>query len=356
VDSAPSRPVRFGLVGYGAWGTCHARAIRKHAVLVAVCAASDATRQRARTELGAGVAIERSYEALVRRDDIDIVDVVVPNHLHRAVAVAALAAGKHVLLEKPMATTVADAEAIAAAARAQQRLLAIGHEARLSPQWGKIKQLIDAGAIGHPLSAAIHLWRFPYRRGASDWRYDAGRVGDWTLEEPIHYFDLLRWYLEPLGGPQSVYARANSVRAETRPGLNDNLAALVTFPEGGYALVTQTLAAYEYHLRGEVVGTAGAIRTWWVGEQDRTDRPRFAFEYFDGKERHDIPLESTPGELFELETEIQQMARVVGGGDGRPLVGPQDGLWAVRLCLAAEESARRGQPVLLGGSPAGAGA
>jgi myo-inositol 2-dehydrogenase / D-chiro-inositol 1-dehydrogenase len=348
--TAPSPPVRFGLVGYGAWGACHARAIRKHAVLVAVCAASDATRQRARAELGPDVAIERSYEVLVRRDDIDVVDVVVPNDLHHAVAIAALTAGKHVILEKPMATTVADAEAIAAAARAQQRLLAIGHEARLSPQWGKIKQLIDAGAIGHPLSAAIHLWRFPYRRGASDWRYDAGRVGDWTLEEPIHYFDLLRWYLEPLGAPQAVYARANSVQAETRPGLYDNLAALITFSGGGYAMVSQTLAAYEYHLRGEVVGTAGAIRTWWIGEQDRTDRPRFAFEYFDGKERHDIPLESTPGELFELETEIQQVARAVGGGGGQPLVGPQDGLWAVRLCLAAEESARRGVPIPVRGS------
>ncbi len=349
--TAPARQVRFGLVGFGAWGTCHARAIQQHAVLVAVCAASEATRQRARAELGPDVAIEPSYEALVRRDDLDVVDVVVPNHLHRPVAIAALIAGKHVLLEKPMATTVADGEAIAAAARAHHRLLAIGHEARLSPQWGKIKQLIDAGAIGQPLSVAIHLWRFPYRRGAGGWRYHAGSVGDWTLEEPIHYFDLLRWYLESLGAPQVVYARANSVQAQARPALYDNLAALVTFPGGGFGLVTQTLAAYEYHLRGEVVGTEGAIRTWWIGEQDRTDRPRFAFEYFDGKERRTMALESTPGELFELEAEIQQMAGYVTSGGGQRPVSPEDGLWAVRLCLAAEESARRGVPVPVSGSP-----
>ncbi|HEY8744416.1 MAG TPA: Gfo/Idh/MocA family oxidoreductase [Chloroflexota bacterium] len=344
MDTAPARSVRFGLVGYGAWGGCHARAIQKHARLVAVCAATETTRKRARGELGPDVAIEPSYAALVRRDDVDVVDIVVPNHLHREVAIAALTAGKHVLLEKPMATTVADAEAIAAAARTHQRILAIGHEARLSPQWGKIKQLIDAGAIGQPLSAAIHLWRFPYRQGAGGWRYNADAVGDWTLEEPIHYFDLLRWYLEPLGPPQIVYARANSVQVQQRPNLYDNLAALVTFPGGGFATVTQTLAGYEYHLRGEVVGTAGAIRTWWVGEQDRTDRPQFAFEYFDGKELHNLALESTPGELFELETEIAQMARAVGAGR-QPLVGPEDGIWAVRLCLAAEESARRGVPV-----------
>jgi myo-inositol 2-dehydrogenase/D-chiro-inositol 1-dehydrogenase len=341
-----TRDVRFGLVGYGAWGVCHARAVRKVATLTAVCAASPETRRRAAEELGPDVAVCAAYEELVGRPDVDVVDVVVPNHLHRTVAVAALAAGKHVLLEKPMAATVEDCEAIARAAREHDRLLAIGHEARLSPQWGKIKELIDSGAIGRPLSVAIHLWRFPYRLGAGGWRHDRGRVGSWTLEEPVHYFDLVRWYLEPLGPPQRVYACANSARAAERPDLYDNLATLITFPDGGFATVTQTLAAYEYHLRGEAVGTQGAIRTWWLGETDRTDRPRFAFEYFDGTRTHDVPLAGTPGELFELETEIRHVARCVATGE-RPLVDATAGRWAVRLSLAAEESARHGRPVSL---------
>jgi myo-inositol 2-dehydrogenase/D-chiro-inositol 1-dehydrogenase len=347
--SAASRegtPIRFGLVGYGAWGTCHARAIKRQARLAAVTAATEATRRRAGEELGASVAICGDDRELVSRDDVDVVDVVVPNALHREVALAALAAGKHVLLEKPMATTVADAQAIATAARKHGRSLAIGHEARLSPQWHKVKELIDTGAIGRPLSAAIHLSRFPYRQGADGWRYDPQRVGDWTLEEPIHYVDLLRWYLTPLGAPLTVYACANSARPDERPGLYDNVAALMTFAGGGYAMVTQTLAAYEYHLRGEVVGTGGAIRTWWAGELDRTERPRFAFEHFDGRQKHEIALAGTPGELFELEIEVAAMAQWVATGQ-RPeaLATAEDGLWAVRLCLAAEESARRGAPV-----------
>ena len=346
-----ARDVRFGLVGYGAWGACHARAIATHARLTAVCAATESTRQRAREALPSSTAICRDYGELVARDDVDVVDVVVPNALHREVALAALAAGKHLLLEKPMATTVADAQAIATAARERNRCLAIGHEARLSPQWRKVKQLAESGAIGQPLTAAIHLSRFPYRLGASGWRYDPQRVGDWTLEEPIHYFDLLRWFLAPRGAPLSIYACANSARPDERPGLHDNLATLVTFPGDAYATLTHTLAAYEYHLRGEVVGTGGVVRTWWSGEMDRTERPRFACEYFDGRQKHEVTLESTPGELFELETEIEAMAHWVATGE-RPnaLATGEDGIWAVRLCLAAEESAHRGASVPLVGA------
>jgi myo-inositol 2-dehydrogenase/D-chiro-inositol 1-dehydrogenase len=352
-----AKDVRFGLVGYGAWGACHARAIQREATLTAVCAATPQSRARAAEALGLDVAVCAAYDELLRRPDVDVVDVVVPNHLHRAVAVAALAAGKHVLLEKPMAPTVPDAQAIAAAARQADRLLVIGHEARISPQWGKVKELIDAGAIGQPMTAAIHLWRFPYRLGASGWRYDRERVGSWTLEEPIHYFDLIRWYLGGAGSPQTVVACANSVSAQ-RPHLYHNLATLVTFPGGVYGTVTQTLAAYEYHLRAEVVGTRGAIRTWWLGEIDRTDKPAFAFEYFDGTRKHEVQLASTPGELFELQTEIGHVARCVAAGQTR-ITGPatpappatlataEDGLWAVRLCLAAEEAARSGAPVRL---------
>jgi myo-inositol 2-dehydrogenase/D-chiro-inositol 1-dehydrogenase len=340
-----SSAVRFGLVGYGAWGSCHARAIREEAALVAVCAATEASRERARAELGSDVAICADHVELVQRADVEVVDIVVPNALHRPVAVAALRAGKHVLLEKPMATSAEDCDAIAAAARQSGKLLAIGHEARLSPLWGKVKQLIADGAIGTPRMAAIHLWRFPYRQGSGGWRYDPGRVGNWTLEEPIHYFDLLRWFMAPLGEPQSVVASANSARVPEQSGLRDNLTAIVQF-HGGFATLSQTLAAYAYHLRGELVGTAGAIRTWWEGELDRTEHPRFAFEYFDGTRRHDIALSSTPGELFELQTEIRQVAACVRSG-APPPVGPADGTWAVRLCLAAEESARRGSPVRL---------
>jgi myo-inositol 2-dehydrogenase/D-chiro-inositol 1-dehydrogenase len=126
--------LRFGLIGYGLWGRHHATAIASApgATLAAIACASEATAAHA-----ADVPVEIGYQALLRRPDIDAVAIVVPNHLHAEVGVAALEAGKDVLLEKPMATTVADCDRLVDAARAGGRVLTIGHELRLSAQYGK---------------------------------------------------------------------------------------------------------------------------------------------------------------------------------------------------------------------------
>ena len=115
----------------------------------------------------------------------------------------------------------------------------------------KVKQLIDDGAIGDPLYALIELWRNPYRQGAGGWRYDISRVGSWILEEPIHFFDLARWYFASAGEPVSVYAAANGKRAD-HPELHDNFSAILNFPRGRYVVVTQTLAGWEHPRRSAV--------------------------------------------------------------------------------------------------------
>ena len=98
--------MRFGLVGYGAFGRLHAQSISRveGAALVAICARSDAAVAEAAADFP-GVTIHRDYRALVADASVDVVDVVTPNHTHAEIAVAALEAGKDVLIEKPMATT-----------------------------------------------------------------------------------------------------------------------------------------------------------------------------------------------------------------------------------------------------------
>src|SRR5262249_32633476 len=122
--------VRIGLIGYGAWGKHHARAIRETRLceLVAVCARTEEARRLAAAETGA--AVHADYRQLLARTDVDAVDIVAPNYLHEEVACAALEAGKHVLLEKPMATSVEACDRILAAASRARRLLLVGHEMR----------------------------------------------------------------------------------------------------------------------------------------------------------------------------------------------------------------------------------
>jgi myo-inositol 2-dehydrogenase/D-chiro-inositol 1-dehydrogenase len=340
----PESTVRFGWVGYGAWGRHHAASIAKTAgaQLVAIAEPSEESRAAAR-EAHPGTEVMGDYQELVQRDDLDAVDVIVPNRLHHAVATAVLSAGKHLLLEKPMCLSIEECDDVLRLAKEQDRLVAINHEFRLSSLWGRVKELVGAGLVGTPQYVLVELSRNPYRLGSDGWRFDIERVGDWILEEPIHFFDLARWYLASAGTPESVFAAANS-RQPGHPELQDNCSAIVKFQGGAYAVVSQTLAAFEHHQTVKLTGTKGAIWASWSGAMDRTEHPSFFLKAFDGERLEELPIERAAGELFELE---EQMARMVAAvRDGGPIACPgEDGRWSVAMCLATQRSVRTGQPV-----------
>lgn len=338
--------VRFGLIGYGAWGSHHARAITSAsgATLVAIAAHSTASQQRAKDE-HPQCRIYADYDELLREKDLDAVSVVLPSDLHYEVARAVLASGRHLLLEKPMALNLAHCDELIELARSQSRRLAVGHELRLSSLWGKVKQLIDAGAIGEPLYALIELWRRPYRLGAGGWRYDIGRVGSWILEEPIHFFDLARWYFARVGEPLSVFAQANGKRPD-HPELHDNFSAMLMFPNGRYAVVTQTLAGWEHHQVAKITGTEGALWARWSGAMDRTFEPTFSLQRLEGEQVVEVPIEKKSGEVYELVDEVAAFAQAIREGTP-PACSGEDGRWSVAMCLKAEQSLAESRPVSL---------
>lgn len=337
--------IRFGLIGYGAWGRRHAEAIAEapRAALRAIACRTEATAAAARRRFP-DVPVHLDYRELLARPDIDAVDIVVPNDLHAQVGVAALEHGKDVLLEKPMARTAAECDALIAAARRAGRVLSIGHELRLSAQWGRIKALIDAGEIGEPAYMLLELFRFPYRRGAAGWRYEPDRVGSWILEEPVHAFDFALWYFERAGDPTSVLALGNS--ATRREAMSENFTALVRFPGTAYAVISQTLAAFQYHQVVEVVGSHGAIRGWWSGALDRTLEPAFALAVQRrGRAEPDAIAIDRSGEVFELRRQLAQT--VTAFEQRRPLVPGEEARKRVIVCVEAERSLREGREVAL---------
>lgn len=340
--------VNFGVIGYGAWGSCHANAISKtkDAQLVAIAANSESSCERAKNDFP-DTDVVQNYHDLLDRDDIDVFHVVLPSHLHFEVASAVLAAGKHLLLEKPMCLSVEKCNELIQLAEKNSCLLAIGHELRLSSLWGKVKEMIAEGFVGDPQYVLVELSRNPYRQGSGDWRYDINRVGNWILEEPIHFFDFARWYLEGHSEPESVYAVANS-RQPDHPELQDNFSATVQFKNGAYAIVTQTLSAFEHHQTVKVTGTKGALWASWSGAMDRTREPTFWLKGFDGETVKEIPIEKMTGELFELEDQAEMMVKAIR--DKKPLsCSGYDGRWSVALCLAAQESVESNAPVSLDG-------
>ncbi len=339
-----SAPIRFGLVGYGLFGAHHARAIANTpgAELRAIAVPSAAS-QAAAQQAHPRAAILGDWRELLARDDIDAVNVVCPNRWHYEVGRAVLASQRHLLLEKPMALSVAQCDELLALAARHELTLAIGHELRVSSLWGGVQRLIGEGAIGRPRAALVELSRFPYRHGSTGWRYDRERVGSWILEEPIHFFDLARWYLSASGEPVSIYARANSGDPQ-RAELHDHFAATIGFADGAYAVIVQTLSAFGHHQSVKVSGAAGTIWAAWSAADARAPRPTLSLRYGLAETVHEVVFDQPTGELVELAGEIAAFAEAIRTGTPPPCTGG-DGRWSTLLCLAAEESVRHGREI-----------
>lgn len=332
---------RWGVVGYGLFGREHARCLAacRGAELAAIATRSAANRADALAAHPAA-RLTADWRALVEAPDLDAIAVVAPNHLHAEIALAALEAGKAVLVEKPLATTLEDCERLLEAAARTGRPLSVGFELRQGAQWAGVKRLIDDGTVGRPSFVRLGLFRFPFRPGAEGWRHDPARVGSWILEEPIHHIDLVLWWCAALGPPVEVRAEGR-----LRPdGLAPSFTASLRFADGAVASLAQTLDGFGHHLGLELVGAEGALRSHWSAADARSDRPSFALR----AKRHGGAVEEdhTPaasGELVELA--LQARATVAAFAAGRPLVSAADGARAVAVALAIEESLRSGRPV-----------
>ena len=344
--------MRIGLIGYGAWGRYHARTIAAAAgaQLAAIATRTEASAAAARGDWP-HARVTTSWLDLIRDPEIDVIDIVLPNNMHAEVGCAALEAGKDVLMEKPLATTREECDRLVRASRTSGRVLSIGHEFRLSTQWGRAKQLVDGGAIGEPLWVNVNLFRNPYRSGADGWRHDPARVGSWILEEAVHFFDFAMWYLERYGDPVSV--RTHGQARQVRPrGMVDICSSVLAFRGGAYATINQCVAGFEHHLVLEIAGTDGAIRTSWSGAMDRDHNPVFdfrvqpkGFPFERGvreAEHHQI---AASGEVYELAHQLK--LTLEGLRQRRPLVSAEDSRKRVLCCIAAEQSLAEGREVAL---------
>lgn len=333
--------MKVGVVGFGAWGRFHARGWRQvaSAELVGILAHGDASAAEARAEF-ADVAIHRDLPSLLK-SGVDIVDIVAPNHLHAGMVVAALEAGCHVVVEKPLATTGADLDRVLAAERQSGRLVSVVHELRVSEQWELIHQEIARGAIGTPMAGLYSLFRRPFRGGSGGWRHDPARVGSWVLEEPVHFIDLMLWYFSAHGTPQTVHATAT-------PGvLGSNLAMTVRYGSGAFFTVSQILDGFEHHCALDIAGTEGALRSWWsAGDARVTESDAGLAIRRAGAEAPETIRFGRSGEVFEL---VEHLRRSHAGFlAGHSPLSAAEAARAVRVCLAAEEACRAGGEVRLG--------
>lgn len=189
--------IRFGIVGSGFMGRTHAEAVQKlpNATLIAVAGGSRAPGLAE----SCGVALEASVEALLRRPDIDAVVITTPHHLHVDETVLGLAEGKHVLVEKPLATSVADCDRMIEAATRNKKVLATGYHQRFRVNNATAQARIAEGAIGkvRAIQVSMPTYAGSIKSGGFggnwEWWNNPASLGH-ILNSAPHTIDLLRWF------------------------------------------------------------------------------------------------------------------------------------------------------------------
>jgi len=183
--------IRIAIVGAGVWGETHAAIFCEHpgAELVAICD-RDTSRAQALAQRYGMVAVYGSVEEMLAAGGFDAVSVVTPDHLHADIAVACANAGKHLLIEKPIATTVADVHRIVDAVRANNVRAMVDLHNRWSPPFAQAKAEIEAGTLGTLRSAYLRL---------NDTKWVATDMLPWAADSSIMWFlgshslDTLQW-------------------------------------------------------------------------------------------------------------------------------------------------------------------
>jgi UDP-N-acetylglucosamine 3-dehydrogenase len=227
------RTVRIGLVGTGEIGQVHAQAHASTAATELCLAAMIQPEVEQRLARQYGAQLYPSLDALLDDASVDAVDICLPNDLHRPFVVRALQAGKHVLCEKPIALTLADADAMLDAAQQANRFLMVGHVLRFWPEYRAAKQAIDAGTLGHPLaiSARRMVSLLAGTQGERGWRHDPTRSGGAALDMQIHDLDAFCWFFD--ARPCAVVARG----IRSPDGAWSHIFTHLEFPGGRQAFV-----------------------------------------------------------------------------------------------------------------------
>ncbi len=328
--------MRVGIVGTGFMGQTHA---------VAWTATDAVIRGFMSKEAETARMMATQYKAYAYPDlesliaDVDIVDICAPTHRHYEIVLAAAAAGKHVVCEKPLARTLAQAQEMVAACEEAGVKLLVAHVVRFFQEYAQAKAQIDTGVIGKLAVLRLTRGTFQPKKAVDNWFVDFEKSGGMMLDLMIHDLDYARWVA---GEVKTVFAKKIS-SSHPEAGIDHGLVILTH--RGGTISHVEGSWAYPpplFRTRFEIAGSNGliqqdaecaaSIRLYLRQEQD-TDIP-------------DVPLPSSPLHEDPYTTQIKAFYDSLVKGTAVPVSGV-DGLAALQIALAAIDSCTMGQPVTL---------
>ena len=313
------RTVNVGVIGVGAMGENHVRVYHKmeEANLMGVSDVSERALKKIEKKYGAKGYTD--YCELLANPEIEVVSVCVPTTFHHAVVMEAIKHKKHVLVEKPIAFTLTEAEEMIAAAKEAGVILATGHVERFNPAVQKAKELIDDGVIGDIVSAfAKRVAPLPPRIK------DVGV----SIDLAIHDLDIMNYLFEE--EITQVYGTMNSSFDDSE--FEDHAEIMVSFDNESTGIIEVNWLTPYKRRELELTGTAGIISVDYIQQ---------SIEVF-GKFAQDIEIvheEPLKGELKSFLNSVVE--------EKEPVITGEDGLKALKMVIAANKSSKEHRPVSL---------
>ncbi|WP_409199727.1 Gfo/Idh/MocA family oxidoreductase [Methanobrevibacter sp. DSM 116169] len=309
--------INVGVIGVGAMGYNHARVYYRleNANLIAVSDVSEQTLNKVCKKYDAKGY--NDYEDLLKDPEIDVVSVCVPTTHHHNVVMEAIKHGKHVLVEKPIAFTVEEAEEMIAAAKEKGVILGTGHVERFNPAVQKAKELIENDVIGDVVSAsAKRVGPFPPRIK------DVGVA----IDLAIHDLDVMYYLFDE--DVNQIYATMGSILEKC--GYEDHAEIMVNFKYGITGILEVNWLTPYKRREIEITGTDGIISVDYI-EQSIDVHGKFAQDI---EVKHEEPLKE------ELSSFLNSVAN-----NEEPTITGEDGLNALKMVIAAQKSSKEERPI-----------
>ncbi|MDP6702150.1 MAG: Gfo/Idh/MocA family oxidoreductase [Candidatus Latescibacteria bacterium] len=326
--------LNIGFIGCGGIARNHASRlthIRGARIVAAADVVADAARGFAR-DYGAPFHAD-DYRRILERPELDAVWICTPTHQHPAPVIAAARAGKHVFCEKPMALTMAAARRMKKACDEHGVRLTIGFVRRFDAQWGKLKQIVQSGALGTPV-----IWRFAAGgRPANPWFRDETKGGGPLMDGAIHNYD---YALQIFGPAASV--QASSLQFDSTSVGADTASAIINFKSGDqHSLIWSwgVAAGAQVANLNDVIGPLGSLQFGMTAQR--------APKSFDPKKHGAFTLKAANGreEVYPFphrdmfSEQLKHVVRAFAKSE-QPLVTGQDGIDALAIASSVLRSGK----------------
>lgn len=334
--------VRVGIIGFGRIGAEHAGWLAKCAGISA-SAVADVTPARCEMASRRGLSVYPDLKQLLGDNSIDAVLVSTPTSMHFENASAALEAGKHVMVEKPIAMNLADARRLLELAKTKNRILSVFHNRRWDADFLTVKSAIESGAFGKIINIESRLGQWASCVGPAakeyrpNWRNEAAFGGGAMFDWGSHFVDQI-WRLMTPALPTRVFAQ---LRQNVWSKDCDDFARIcIDFDNGAVGLVEINTTTTQPLPRWHIDGTAGSAESPYSLEFDVNRWAELEFKSINGQTRR---LPKTPPGLSEAQI-WERFADAIAG-KGEPAVPAESVLPTMRLLDAARESNQSGNAV-----------